>query len=214
VKPATPGLVVRHISNELPDLMPIPMQDPGRISLRFTSLLMLMAMAYHLPRNQVRGPNWMENEFFDVEATLPPGAPANRVNGMLQLLLKERFDLECHREVQKARGYALLVGKSGPKLKLSSIESAPSTPDGRRQLQQQLIARARELQSRRGEDRPVSREERTHFNSEELASWLVDFSTLPSLIKLTSRAFMMSLWRYGTARTQARISFVGSRSWG
>jgi uncharacterized protein (TIGR03435 family) len=172
VKPVTPSLVVRHMSNELPDLMPIAMQDPGRVSLRFVSLLWLAASAYHLPKSQVKGPSWMDDQFFDVLATLPAGAPANNVDRMLQSLLKERFDLECHREVQQVRGYALVVGKSGPKLKTSPSKSAPSTPDEQRKVEQQLIARARELQSRSGEDRQVNREERTNFNSEELASWL------------------------------------------
>jgi uncharacterized protein (TIGR03435 family) len=42
---------------------------------------------------------------------------------MLQAMLVERFKLTAHKESQLRRGYALVVGKSGPKFKKSDLNS-------------------------------------------------------------------------------------------
>jgi uncharacterized protein (TIGR03435 family) len=55
---------------------------------------------------------------------------------MLQSLLEERFGLKMHREQQMQSGYALLVGKNGPKLK----EAAPrrTSPEDQEKMKARL----------------------------------------------------------------------------
>jgi uncharacterized protein (TIGR03435 family) len=84
--------------------------------LTFTNLIL---QAYDLQRSQIIGcPNWCDSEFFDVigKAEDPNVAP-EQVRLMLQALLMERFKLAAHREKRDVPGYALVVSKSGAKLK-------------------------------------------------------------------------------------------------
>ena len=48
---------------------------------------------------------------------MPPGTGEDQFRGMLQDLLIDRFKLKVHRETREVRGWALVVGKNGPKLK-------------------------------------------------------------------------------------------------
>lgn len=105
----------------------IPMPDPGRIRLQNWVLLDLISAAYGVLATQVSGPAWISEQGFNIEAKLPTGARKEDVNAMLQSLLEERFGLRVHRESQTKQGYALVVGKNGPKLKPAEPEHAPET---------------------------------------------------------------------------------------
>ena len=59
----------------------------------------------------------MADARFDIEAKLPDDASPKSVNEMLQSLLEERFGLQLHREEKELPGYALVVAKTGPKMK-------------------------------------------------------------------------------------------------
>ena len=59
----------------------------------------------------------MATEYFDIDATVPSKTPKSELNGMLQSLLTERFDLVQHSESKEGPGYALAIGKGGPRLK-------------------------------------------------------------------------------------------------
>jgi uncharacterized protein (TIGR03435 family) len=93
----------------------IPLDDPGRMRLTNWPLRDIVASAYRIPVDQVSGPSWMADAYFDVEAKIAAGGKS-QVNEMLQALLEERFGLEVHREGATRSGYALVVGKNGPKL--------------------------------------------------------------------------------------------------
>lgn len=56
------------------------------------------------------------NEYFEIEATLPPGRSREQVPEMLQTMLADRFKLAYHRETREYRVKVLTVGKSGMKL--------------------------------------------------------------------------------------------------
>lgn len=106
------------------------MPDPGRVTFRSIPLLSLVAMANRVRRIQVIGPTWMDTALFDVDASVPQGTPKERVNEMLQSLLEERFALVVHHELKDIPGYALSVGKNGPKLKPASRFEAPTGDQG------------------------------------------------------------------------------------
>ena len=91
-----------------------------RISLKSRSLRSLIATANVTSINQIDGPDWMANTWFDIDAKIPDDAPVGDANKMLQSLLEERFGLRVHRERREQAGFALVTGKKGPMLKLSA----------------------------------------------------------------------------------------------
>ncbi len=80
-------------------------------------MLDLIAAAYRVRATQVSGPAWLSHQSFDVEAKLRCGAQKEELNAMLQSLLEECFGLKAHRDTRTGQGFALVVGKGGPKLK-------------------------------------------------------------------------------------------------
>jgi uncharacterized protein (TIGR03435 family) len=165
----------------------IPMDDPGRVRLENWALLDLIAAAYRVRATQVSGPAWLSGQRFDIEAKMPDGIPKEELNAMLQSLLEERFGLKVHRNTQTRQGFALAVGKNGPKLK--PAEQPPAPAEGLSEEEQRAkVARARieALQTRMQEAResgtPMAGFSRANFPSittDQLASRLVRFAEAP-----------------------------------
>lgn len=84
----------------------------------------LIPIAFNLKPYQVSGPDWTNEQRFEVVGKLPEGAKAEQAPQMLQALLIERFKLKVHRETQERSVYALTVPKSGHKMKESPAEEA------------------------------------------------------------------------------------------
>jgi uncharacterized protein (TIGR03435 family) len=103
--------------------------DPGRIHYPRTNLKDLLAEGYDMPRFQVQGPNWLDEERFDIDATMPPETTKAQFHIMLQNLIVERFKMAMRRETKEIPGYALVVAKNGPKLKRSTESGAPKSYD-------------------------------------------------------------------------------------
>jgi uncharacterized protein (TIGR03435 family) len=100
--------------------------DPGRVNFTNVSLRDIIRQAYKLKDYQITGPEWINNERFDVTAKLPEGAKETDKPEMLRTLLAERFKLTVHRETKELPAYALVVAKGGPKMK----EFVETPPDG------------------------------------------------------------------------------------
>src|SRR5215510_14670543 len=77
------------------------------------------------------GPAWIRSERFEIRAVMPDGSPeytttqflngdAPQLEVMIKNLLADRFRLTLHRETREVPGYALVVGKDGPKISASS----------------------------------------------------------------------------------------------
>lgn len=96
-----------------------PYVDASRAQYYNMSLKALIAHAYHLKPFQVTGPEWLEEERFDIAATLPSGAIKDDAPALLGRLLEERFKLLFHRETAEHKVLALVVGKNGSRLKTS-----------------------------------------------------------------------------------------------
>lgn len=108
--------------------------DPGRLAFHNISLSALVRFAYlgqvHACQSYVlSAPGWLDSEGFEVAAELPPGATWPQLMTMLQNLLAERFKLAVHSESKTIAGYALVVGKNGPKLKESAQDPAADAGD-------------------------------------------------------------------------------------
>jgi uncharacterized protein (TIGR03435 family) len=67
---------------------------------------------------------------------MPPGTTKEQAAQMMQTLLAERFKLQFHRETKPMPLFALVVGKTGSKMKEVEAPAAlPDTPDGRASMQ-------------------------------------------------------------------------------
>ena len=71
VKPAPPGLFSHHAA-------------PGVVRYRGVFLRSLLAEAYNLKGFQIRGPSWIDGDFFDIQAPMPLYTEADEVRLMLQ----------------------------------------------------------------------------------------------------------------------------------
>jgi uncharacterized protein (TIGR03435 family) len=92
------------------------------------------------------GPSWIRSERFEIQALMPEGSPAYtldqfmkgdapQLEKMLKALLADRFKLVVRRETKGVPGYALVPGKGGPKIALST-EADKSQFGTRRQADQ------------------------------------------------------------------------------
>jgi uncharacterized protein (TIGR03435 family) len=68
------------------------------------------------------GPGWTDTDRYDIEAVAANPFHGDEYRQMLKALLADRFGLATHRETKDKPGYALVAGRSGPKL-------PPSTDD-------------------------------------------------------------------------------------
>ncbi len=104
--------------------------DPGRLTCTNVPLKRYVMTAWALKDYQITTPEWMNDERYDMTATMPAGTPPHEVLQMLQGVLINRFKLVTHRETKELPVYALIVEKNGMKLKPaegfgSSISSSP-----------------------------------------------------------------------------------------
>jgi uncharacterized protein (TIGR03435 family) len=100
--------------------------DAGRINYENVTIKDVMKEAYQVKDFQIAGPDWFNSVRYNIVAKIPEGSSREQVRRMLQALLAERFQLAFHRETKEVPVYALVVGKNGPKLKLSEAPEAQS----------------------------------------------------------------------------------------
>ena len=77
-------------------------------------------LAYNVQESQIAGgPPWAATDRWNVEAKSDVGAnfSVEETRQMLQNMLRERFALQVHREIQERPAYILMVAKGGPRLK-------------------------------------------------------------------------------------------------
>jgi len=101
-------------------------ESPGRVRFSNATLKALLAWAYPVQPGEVIGPEWLDSTHYDIVAKLPPGARKEQIPDMLKNLLTERFGVSAHLEEHEVRGYALLIGKNGPRLTKSKTTAAPA----------------------------------------------------------------------------------------
>jgi uncharacterized protein (TIGR03435 family) len=117
IKPAVPPEGGRMISGTR--------TDAGRVTLTYMTLKSVLPLAYNVKTYQIAGPAWLDTERFDIVAKVPDGVPKEQIPAMLQALLAERFHMTVHRETREQPVYAIVVGKTGPKLKKYDESAAP-----------------------------------------------------------------------------------------
>jgi uncharacterized protein (TIGR03435 family) len=116
----------------------------NRFAMTGATLRMLLQFAYRGPtvqpgvpgpglmNNQIVGaPSWIDSDRFDIQATAGTDSstiPPDRMQLMVQSLLEDRFQLKAHLETRELPIYNLVVGKDGPKLKLSEDQTPVGPP--------------------------------------------------------------------------------------
>jgi uncharacterized protein (TIGR03435 family) len=130
-QPADPPLVfevasvkpdVRSKAGGLAGWREIITPDPGRLIMLNVRMSTCIRWAYDVKDYQVSGPNWIENERYDIAAKAAGAVPESDLRRMLQTLLAERFKLEFHRVKKDLAVYVLQVAKNGPKFHESEGE--------------------------------------------------------------------------------------------
>ncbi len=84
-----------------------------------TTLTNLVTFAYGIhPRQVTGGPAWLETEKYDLLARPDVAGMPNekQLRSMVQKLLADRFKLAFHRDQKELAVYAIVLGKTGPKL--------------------------------------------------------------------------------------------------
>lgn len=96
--------------------------SPDSVVVRGASLKSVIAWAYADKDFQVSGPEWLDAERFDIVAKAAGESTEDRLRGMMQTLLADRFKLTLHRQTKEMQAYVLVIGKSGSKLVDSKTE--------------------------------------------------------------------------------------------
>jgi uncharacterized protein (TIGR03435 family) len=105
--------------------------EHGRINLSAT-LKGMISVAYQVKDFQVSGgPKWIDEDRFEINAKAEGPAEDPQLLAMLQTLLADRFQLVIHHEQKVAPAYALVVAKSGLKIKPVEGATGSSSKGGR-----------------------------------------------------------------------------------
>lgn len=98
----------------------------GMIVLTGKTLKGLICSAYDVKDFQVSGgPKWLDDDRYDVNAKADGAATGRQLDAMLQTLLADRFQLVIHHEQKVGPAYALVLAKSG--LRIKPVEGNPGT---------------------------------------------------------------------------------------
>jgi uncharacterized protein (TIGR03435 family) len=102
--------------------------DAGRFHAQRVPMGELLARAFDVGEDQIRGPKWLTDPgqlHYNIDATMPPATTKKQFETMLQNLLIERFHLVVRHEIRDFLGYALVVDKGGPKFKVVTPDPHP-----------------------------------------------------------------------------------------
>jgi uncharacterized protein (TIGR03435 family) len=106
--------------------------DRGSLSIHGATLQFCVEAAWGLQDFEIAGgPSWFANDRYDIQAKPPEGATQSQLMRMLQALLIDRFQFQFHREEKLVPGYAIVVARSGSKLKPAAEGGRPGSGMGR-----------------------------------------------------------------------------------
>jgi uncharacterized protein (TIGR03435 family) len=106
---------------------PFVFTQAGRLRAPYSTVRELIQAAYGVEPNQVvGGPEWVGNDHFDINATIPAGSAATDAPMMLRRLLADRFGLVTRQEKRELPLYFLdASGKLGMGLSPAGAECKP-----------------------------------------------------------------------------------------
>jgi uncharacterized protein (TIGR03435 family) len=102
----------------------------GRFLATNSTLRDLIPYAFGLPQSQagfriIAGPKWIDEDRFDITASVTGTWTPQQMSEMLRTLLSERFKLAAHHETRDLPTYALVVASPGrTRVRVSEIDQA------------------------------------------------------------------------------------------
>lgn len=125
--------------------------NTGMMTMSGHTLKSLICVAYGKKEAQVSGgPKWVDQDRFDINAKAEGAADDPQLLAMLRTLLADRFQLRFHHEERIAPAYAMVLAKSGLKLKpADSAGSKSNSSKGRMMAQGVTMEKVAEMLSRR-----------------------------------------------------------------
>jgi uncharacterized protein (TIGR03435 family) len=83
----------------------------------------VISLMYKIPESQISGgPDWIETDFYDIDAKAARPSSLDDLHIMFQNLLADEFNFKFHKEIKVGSVYALMVDKSGLKMKVNKTE--------------------------------------------------------------------------------------------
>jgi uncharacterized protein (TIGR03435 family) len=80
---------------------------------------LMISLMYKVPMRQIEGgPDWLNTDNYDIEARTDHPSNIDDLHNMFENLLADRFNLKLHKEIKEGPVYALVVDKSGLKMKI------------------------------------------------------------------------------------------------
>jgi len=99
---------------------------PDGLTMRGVTFRTCVRWAYNVPDMQVTGPDWIDQQRYEIVAKVSAGASEDQMRLMLQALLAERFKLAARHISKDTQAWVLTEGKGGFKLKESKTEGEAS----------------------------------------------------------------------------------------
>jgi bla regulator protein blaR1 len=114
----------RNISEETRVRFETP---PRRLNVVNAPLRFVIRQAYRVPETRIiGGPEWLDKDRFDIQATAPGVRAGDTIREMLRTLLRDRFGLVMHSETREMPVYVLRTERSDGRL---GRAMRPSTTD-------------------------------------------------------------------------------------
>jgi len=101
----------------------------NQVTIRYLSIRDMAVQAWEVKPFDVKGPDWLGQQRFDITALLPEGATEKDMPQLLRSLLQERFKVVAHKESKEVPVYALMEARDGHKMKPSPELAPPPPPD-------------------------------------------------------------------------------------
>ena len=90
--------------------------SPFSVTMRSVTLKGAIAWSWSVMDNEVKGPGWLDRDFYDVIAKTDARHTEDELRRMFQAVLAERFGVVVHTERKEVKAYVLTVDKKGLKM--------------------------------------------------------------------------------------------------
>jgi uncharacterized protein (TIGR03435 family) len=81
---------------------------------------LIISLMYKVPLRQITGgPGWLDSDLYDIEAKADHSYNIDDLHTMFQNLLADEFKLVFHKEIKEGPVYALMVDKTGSKMRVN-----------------------------------------------------------------------------------------------
>ena len=107
---------------------------PGSVTMRNVRMPGCIRWAYAVREDQVSGPAWMNDVWFEITGKSAGPATPEELRQMMQTLLAERFKFTFHRQTKEMQSLVMTVAKGGHKMKAVDAEGTPSFKTGKMNL--------------------------------------------------------------------------------